>query len=74
MRKALIVDVAVPMDRDFVLKIAEKSTNYCDLELELQKCWDLQTVKTGTIVIGALGTVCGNLQKSLITLSPRLKL
>ena len=39
--KALIVGVAVPMDRNVLLKISEKLNNYCDLELEVKKCWYL---------------------------------
>ena len=69
-----IADVAVPMDHNFVFKIREKLKNYCDLELEVQTCWDLQTVKTVSIIIGALGIVCGKLQESLHLLSPRIKL
>ena len=34
-RKALIIDVAVPMDRNVVRNIAEKLTNYRDLEIEV---------------------------------------
>ena len=48
----LIVDVAVPMDHNVVFKITEKLKNYCELEPEVQKCWDLQTVKNVPIIIG----------------------
>ena len=45
------------MESNVVFKIAEKQKNYFDLELEIQKSWYLQTVKTTPIIIGALGTV-----------------
>ena len=38
-------------------KTAEKLTKYKDLEIELQKCWDLKKTLTVPVIIGALGTV-----------------
>ena len=72
-RTALIIDVVVPMDRNVVNKIAEKLTNYRDLEIELQKYLNLKDIKTIPIIVGALGTTCVGLQWYLTTISPHLK-
>ena len=73
-RTAQIIDVAVPMDRNVIRKYAEKITNYRDLEIEIQKCWDLKTVTTVPIIIGALGKICEGLARNLETISSRLRI
>ena len=74
LKSCLIIDVAVPVDKNSIKKIAEKITKYRDLEIEIQKCWGLKKVKTVPIVVGALGTVCSGLTKNLKLLSSRAKL
>ena len=69
-KSCLIIDVAVPVDKNSVKKKAEKITKYRDLEIEIQKCWGLKKVKTVPIVIGALGTVCSGLTENLNLVSP----
>lgn len=39
-------------------KQAEKITKYRDLEIEIQKYWNLKKVQTMPVVIGALGAIC----------------
>ena len=56
-RKVTLVDFSVPYDTNIVLKTAEKLVKYKDLEIEIQKCWDLKEISTVPVVIGALGTV-----------------
>ena len=56
-RECIFVDMAVPVCVNVIRKEAEKITKYRDLEIEVQKCWNLRKVRTVPIVIGALGTV-----------------
>ena len=41
-RECIIIDVAVPCCQNILKKEAEKITKYRDLEIELQKCWNLK--------------------------------
>ena len=56
-KSAMIIDFSVPNDINIVAKTAEKLIKYRDLEVEIKKGWNLKTVKTVPIVIGALGAV-----------------
>ena len=56
-RECIFVDMAIPVCINVIRKEAEKITKYRDLEIEVQKCWNLRKVRTVPIVIGALGTV-----------------
>ena len=56
-KSATLIDFSVPNDHNIVAKTAEKLTKYRDLEVELKKCWNLKTVKTIPVIIGALGAV-----------------
>jgi hypothetical protein len=60
-RTCKFIDVSVPVCRNVVRKEAEKIVKYRDLEIEVQKCWNLTNVRTIPIVIGALGTVCNGI-------------
>ena len=71
-RKVLFVDFSVPYDTNIVTKTAEKLMKYRDLEIEIQKCWDLKEVSTIPVVIGALGTVSTDFAKYLKTLSKHI--
>ena len=71
-RKVLFVDFSVPYDTNIVTKTAEKLMKYRDLEIEIQKCWDLKEVTTIPVVIGALGTVSTDFTKYLKTLSKHI--
>ena len=51
------MDFSVPYDMNIVLKTAEKLVKYKDLEIEIQKCWNLKEISTVPVVVGALGTV-----------------
>ena len=56
-RECKIIDVAIPVCQNIVRKEAEKTTKYRDLEIELQKCWNLKKIRTIPVVIGALESV-----------------
>ena len=52
-RKGTLIDVAIPVDRNINVKVAEKITKYKDLQIELQKMYDLVQVEIIPVVIGA---------------------
>ena len=62
-RTCTIIDVAVPICANMVSKTAEKLCKYKDLEIEIQKLWNLAEVQTIPIVVGALGTILNGLSK-----------
>ena len=51
-----LIDMTVPSDRNIALKEIEKKSKYNDLELEIQRMWQMKTVVI-PVVVGALGTV-----------------
>lgn len=63
-RTCLLLDVAIPTDRNTSLKTYEKLSKYKDLDIELQKSWNVKT-KTIPIIIGALGVINKSLPKYL---------
>jgi hypothetical protein len=52
----MLLDVAIPGDRNVIQKEAENILKYKDLTIETQRMWN---VKTGVIpvIIGATGTI-----------------
>ena len=71
-RNAVFVDFSVPYDMNIVLKTAEKLVKYKDLEIEIQKCWNLKEISTVPVVVGALGTVSTDHKQYLKTLSKHI--
>jgi hypothetical protein len=63
----MLIDVAVPEDRNVIQKGAEKILKYKDLTIETQRMWN---VKTGVIpvIIGATGTVSKSFRKYVSTI------
>ena len=55
-KTCLLIDMTVPSDRNVSLKEYEKVSKYEDLEIELQKMWNLKTTVI-PVVIGALGMI-----------------
>ena len=51
-----LIDMTVPSDRNIALKEIEKKSKYKDLEVEIQRIWQMKTIVL-PVVIGALGTV-----------------
>jgi hypothetical protein len=66
-RKCMLIDVAIPEDRNVIQKEAEKILKYKDLAIEIQRVWN---VKTGVIpvIIGATGTISKSLRKYVSTI------
>ena len=64
-KKTLIVDIAVPEDRNICQKEREKIDKYQDLKLEIQKLWNCK-VRVIPIVVGVLGAYSPNLHKYLL--------
>ena len=71
-RVCTFIDVSIPVCNNIIKKEAEKLTKYRDLEIEVQKCWNLRKVTTIPIVIGALGTVSKGLKDFLKELAPNI--
>ena len=51
-----LIDMTVPSDRNIALKEVEKKSKYKDLELEIQRMWQMKTIVI-PVVVDALGTV-----------------
>ena len=73
-RECVFVDVSIPVYNNVIKKEAEKITKYRDLEIEVQKCWNLQKVRTIPVVIGALGTVSKGLTEYMKELVPNISM
>ena len=71
-KTCLLIDVSVPNCQNIIKKEAEKITKYRDLEIEVQKCWNLKEIRTIPIVIGALGTVSEGIGGYIEKVSPRI--
>ena len=71
-RNCLFIDVSIPNCYNVVSKEAEKITKYRDLEVEVQKCWNLKNVRTIPVVIGALGSVCTGISEYTKIISPNI--
>lgn len=56
-RRAVLIDVSVPIDRNVRAKEDEKVEKYTELALEVKRLWKLKSVEVVPIVIGALGAV-----------------
>jgi hypothetical protein len=63
-RKTWIIDIAVPADKRAKSKEQEKRERYQDLGREISKLWNTK-VKVIPIVVGALGAIPHDLERSL---------
>lgn len=61
-RRWKIIDVAIPSENNTSVKVAEKSSKYKDLEIEISWMWDMKTDAT-PVVIGALEFVKKGLER-----------
>ena len=61
------IDVAIPADRNFVQKEAEKKLKYKSFCTEIQRMWNLKCTIV-PVIIGATGIVTGSLKKNLETI------
>ena len=72
--RALFIDVTIPMDINMIKAAAGKYKKYRDLEIATKKQYHLKKVHTIPVVVGALGTICKNLDGLLAKVSPRANL
>ena len=63
-KKCMLIDMAIPSDRNLSVKAAEKLFKYKDLEIEITKMWGLKT-KTVPVVVGALGVLKEPIEKHI---------
>jgi hypothetical protein len=59
----MLIDVAIPGDRNVIKKEAEKIRKYEDLITEIQRMWNVKT-KVTAVVIGATGTISKSLKNT----------
>ena len=55
-RTCMLIDVAIPGDRNVIKKEAEKILKYKDLTTEIQRMWNVKT-RVIPVIIGATGTI-----------------
>jgi hypothetical protein len=60
----MLIDVAIPGDRNMIQKEAEKILKYKDLIIEIQRMWSVKTRVTPAI-IGEIGTISKSFRKYL---------
>jgi hypothetical protein len=60
----MLIDVAIPGDRNVIKKEAEKILKYKNLTTEIQRMWNVET-KVTPVIIGATGTISKSFRKYL---------
>jgi hypothetical protein len=60
----MLIDVAIPGDKNVIKKEAEKILKYKDLITEVQRMWNVKT-KVTSVIIGATGTISKSFRKYL---------
>jgi hypothetical protein len=60
----MLIDVAIPGDRNVIKKEAEKILKYKDLITEIWRMWNVKTRAT-PVIIGATGTISKSFRKYL---------
>ena len=73
-KKCLIVDIAIPDDKNVGVKEEEKVQKYDELKWEIKELWSMKRVDVVPIVIGALGTVSKKLEKWIYSLGIKLNI
>ena len=56
-KEVLIIDFAVPADKNVREKESEKITKYQDLKMEIKRLWKMKRVRVIPLVVGALGSI-----------------
>jgi hypothetical protein len=62
----LLIDVAIPSDRNVIQKESEKKLKY-NLSIEIQRMWNMKCFVI-PVIIGATGILTGGLKKYLETI------
>ena len=63
-RTCILIDVAIPRDRNVIKKEAEKILKYKDLTIEIERMWNVKTSAI-PVIIGATGTISESFRKYL---------
>jgi hypothetical protein len=66
-KSCLLIDVAIPPDKNVIQKEAEKKLKYKDLSIEIQRMWNMKFFVI-PVITGATGIVRKSLQKYLETI------
>jgi hypothetical protein len=61
-KECILIDMAIPSERNTSVKVTEKLSIYKDLEIEINRMWGTKTT-TIPVVIGALGLVKKRIEK-----------
>ena len=73
-KKCLIVDIAIPDDKNVGVKEEEKVQKYDELKWEIKELWSMKRVDVVLVVIGALSTVSKKLEKWIDGLGIKFKI
>jgi hypothetical protein len=60
----MLIDVAIPGDRNVIKKEGKKILKYKHLIIEIQRMWNVKT-KVTPVIIGATGTISKSFRKYL---------
>jgi hypothetical protein len=66
-KTCLLIDVAMPSDKNVIQKEAERKLKYKNLSIEIQRMWNMKCFVI-PVIIGATGIVSKSLQKYLKTM------
>jgi hypothetical protein len=66
----MLIDVAIPGDRNVLKKEEEKLLKYKDLIIEIQRIWNVKP-KVTPVIIGATGTISKSFRKYLSSVPGR---
>jgi hypothetical protein len=66
-KTCLLIDVAIPSDKNVIRKEAEKKLKYKYVSIEIQRMWNMKCFVI-PVIIGATGIVSKSLQKYLETI------
>jgi hypothetical protein len=58
----MLIDVAIPRDRNVIKKLTEKILKYKDLTIEIQRMWNVKA-KVMPVITGATGTISKSFRK-----------
>jgi hypothetical protein len=63
----MLLDVAIPGDRNVIQKEAEKILKYKDLTIEIQRMWNVES-SVIPVIIGATGNISKSFRKYMSTI------
>jgi hypothetical protein len=63
----MLIDVAIPGDRNVIQKEAEKILKYKDLIIEIQRTWNVK-IRVIPVITGGTGTISESFRKYVSTI------